>query len=170
MSDAIKPYQYPKEIEELAFLGYIQSNRNISRTHRWLLEHCTEEEFLPDRSTISRWARYKRWDTKADEAISEAFPHIRRRQLANLVALTDRAQEFDAALLAGEFDHVRSVGLVMAKVQTSTITKSLSGLGTAGSRAEEVRLAPVQAVEAVSEKLTPQERAQIQRNRLMADQ
>ncbi len=133
------PFSYQKHVKELAFIAFVECDRNITRAHRWLLEHAEDEEYLPDRSTLSRWAKHEAWDALATQAIADSYPALRAELLARVLVNAKLAVAFDHALQRGELGHVRP-GELMAMVQTSTINKSLAGIGTAGSRAEEVKM------------------------------
>lgn len=128
-------YAHPKEIEELAFALYIEADRNVSRTHRLLVQHCTPEGFdldpevpIPDRSTISRWAKHKQWDAKIDAQVAEQFPHLRRRQLARLALIADKAIENHAAILNGELDGLPG-GALVARTAMVKEAYLVTGLG-----------------------------------------
>jgi hypothetical protein len=169
VSESSLPYKYQPEIEELAFACYIQADRNVSRAHRMLLELCPEEEYLPDRSTIGRWARNRAWDAKADEAISLDYPNLLRRDLARVQILRGQALSEQSAIFAGERDHLAGHQLMARTTGIATVLQ-ISGLGTAGSRSDERQLAPAPVIAALEEGLSPQERARRQRERLEAEQ
>lgn len=156
---------FPSDVEEAAFACYIQADRNVSRAHRMLLEIMADHEYLPDRSTISRWARKGDWDAKADEAIAENFPHLLRRDLARLQVLRGQALAEQAAIFAGERDHLSGHQLMARTTGIGTVLQ-ISGLGTAGVKADPGTLAPAPAMPQIEEGLSPQERARRQRERL----
>lgn len=165
MGDRVTPYSYPSEVEESAFLCYIQSDRNISRASRCLEEAYPDDAPLPDRSTVSRWAKAKAWDARADEVIAASFPNIRRRQTARIVSLVDQAIATYAQILAGELGHLKQADL-MARVAVAKDALMLGGVGTAGSRTEIGQISPSAPVAAIEENLSPLERARRQRERL----
>jgi hypothetical protein len=168
MSEPRSVYKYPPEIEELAFSCYIQADRNVSRAHRMLLELCTGEEYLPDRTTVQRWSSQKQWDAKADEVIADNFPHLLRRDLARLQVLRGQALSEQAAIFAGERDHLNSAQIMARTTGISTVLQ-ISGLGTAGAKADPGQLAPQQVAHALEEGLSPADRARRQRERLEAE-
>lgn len=168
MSKPDNLYAYPPDIEELAFACYVKADRNISRAHRLLLELGTDHEFLPDRSTISKWASRKQWDVKADQAIANNFPHLLRRDLARLMALRSEALNTYASILAGELDHLKPPAL-MARQNTAKDVLTLAGLGTAGAKSDPGSLAPVAPIQQIEESLSPAERARRQRDRLESE-
>lgn len=159
---------YPEEIEEAAFAAYIQADRNVSRALR-LLSDMFPGEDLPDRTTVSRWAQRGNWDLRADEAIAENFPHLLRRDLARLQVLRGQALAEQAAIFAGERDHLSGHQMLARTTGIGTVLQ-ISGLGTAGARSENATLAPAPTLAAVEDGLTPQERARRQRERLEREQ
>lgn len=161
-------YRYPPEVEELAFSCYVQSDRNVSRAHRMLAELLTAGEPVPERSTVQKWSSERQWDVKADEAISENFPHLLRRDLARLQVLRGQALAEQAAIFAGERDNLGSAQLLARTTGISTVL-NISGLGTAGSRTDPTALAPAPVVKAIEDDLSPLERARRQRERLEAE-
>lgn len=166
-------YKYPPELEELAFTLYIECDRNISRTHRMLVQHCTPEDGLlddnvsiPDRSTISRWAKHKEWDAKIDEQVAEQFPNLRRRQLARLALITDRAIENHAAILNGELDNLPGAALV---ARSAMVKEAYLVTGMGPNMAGKDVPQPTPSVPLEEKTLTVQERMRRQRERLEAE-
>ena len=125
-------WAYTAETYELAFLCYIEMDRSVSRA-MLRFDEVANGMRNPDRVTWFEWRKRDEWNAKADYAVAADFPAIRRRQLARLVMLNERALDFDAAMLAGEHDHARP-SILHAKVQTSAMIKQLSGLGAASGQ------------------------------------
>ena len=161
-------FRFAPEVEELAFSCYVQADRNVSRAHRMLANLLTEEEPCPERSTIQKWSTAKQWDVKADEAIAENFPNLLRRDLARLQVLRGQALSEQAAIFAGERDHLNSAQMMARTTGIATVL-NISGLGTAGAKSDPTSLAPAPVVQAIEEGLSPAERARRQRERLESE-
>lgn len=159
------------EAQELAFSAYIRADRDIGRAMGLVAEEWpdSETEGPPSRATLYRWAKEGNWAAKADMAIAESFPHITFRNTARLVALQGEALATYAAAMAGELDHLKQ-GAIMARMKAAESSLLLSGIGTAGAKAEGATLSPNSPVsmlaEGVVEALPAIERARRQRERL----
>lgn len=158
--DIIRParpvgWEHAPEVYELAFLCFIESDRHVARAMRRFDETADETMPRPAKSVWYEWAKRDNWNVRADDAIAAAFPNIRRRQLARLVVLIDRAQDFDAAVLAGDYDHQQ--GALAEKGKASARVQQLGALGTAGARGGDPSLS-AQSTAEQDEAMTPAER------------
>ena len=162
------PAGYGPEVKELAFVCYVQADRNISRATRLLAEKLGEGR-CPDRSVVSKWAKEDLWGLKATEAVYERFPYLNVEHAARQIDLTEQAYDTYQSIMNGDFDHLPSA-IVSNKREVAKHLIDLRGLGTSGQRfgiAEPVLPAlPAPAAAAADAALSPQER---QRRRLDAE-
>lgn len=149
-------WSYPPETVELAFLCWIESDRHIPRAMR-RFDAVSDGGRRPTLQTWHQWKKDYNWPAQADQAISDNFPHIRRRQLARLVSLADEALAIDAAIFAGELDHLPRAAL-QARRQTSHDIKLAAGLIIAASDAVPVVNANVPAVDDPEDTRSPRQR------------
>lgn len=165
--------RHGQEMRELAFTLYIKADRNLKRTLELLDEECRgmlgedgKPVVTPNYRTLLRWKGAEDWDALADRAIAEAFPHLHMRNLARLMNLQGEALSQYADVLSGNLDDLKP-GALQARVAVAKDLLWLSGLGTAGSRADGSSITPKTVVqESIDSGLTPQEIARRQRERL----
>jgi hypothetical protein len=143
---------HPEWVEELAFVCWIESDRNIRRAMRLYTERQQAkvydgEDPAPDVAyqTWVSWKNRHNWEMKADAFVAANFPGLRMRHIARVMNLNTIAIEKHADIL--HRDNVKDQDMLKAIEMAYQTT----GLGTWGSRE---RLAPtVKVVEAIREDL-----------------
>src|SRR4051812_39966746 len=150
---------HPAWVRELAFVCWVQADRNAARALRLLEDQWPEEDEdgrVPPYRTIAAWAKRGNWDTKADDLIAENFPGLVMRHTARLVYMAGLALTTTEEVISGDgfvrdrdgnlvFDRTGRAVIIDPRHQRnrldgSTKVLELAGVGTAGSR---TRSAPV---------------------------
>lgn len=148
----LKLKAHPAWVEELAFVCWIESDRNVKRAMQLYRERQDAkvyegEEPAPDVAyqTWISWKNRHNWEAKADAFVAANFPGLRMRHIARVMNLNTVAIERHADMLHNP--NTREENLIRA----IELAYQTTGLGTWGSRE---RLAPtVKVVEAVREDL-----------------
>lgn len=150
---------HPAWVKELAFVCWVQADRNAARALRLMEEQWPEEDEdgrLPPYRTVAAWAQRDNWQAKADELIAENFPGLTMRHTARLVHMAGLALTTTEEVISGDgfvrdrdgklvFDRTGRAVIIDPRHQRnrldgSTKVLELAGVGTAGSR---TRSAPV---------------------------
>jgi hypothetical protein len=150
---------HPAWVRELAFVCWVQADRNAARALRLMEEQWPEEDEdgrIPPYRTIAAWAQRENWQAKADELIAENFPGLTMRHTARLVHMAGLALTTTEEVISGDgFVRDRDGNLVCDRTGRAVIIDprhqrnrldgsikvlELAGVGTAGSR---TRSAPV---------------------------
>jgi len=148
----LKLKAHPEWVEELAFVCWIESDRNVKRAQALYKERQDAkvyegEDPAPDVAyqTWISWKNRHNWEAKADAFVAAHFPGLRMRHIARVMNLNTVAIERHADMLHNP--NTREENLIRA----IELAYQTTGLGTWGSRE---RLAPtVKVVEAVREDL-----------------
>jgi hypothetical protein len=136
--------EHPTWVRDLAFVCWVECDRNASRAVALLEERWPEGEpyrAVPYRS-LCNWVERGNWHAKADDLIAQTFPGLRMRQLAMLVAGNSRHIQTINDIASGAYNDTtqydpRSVRNMLEAAKVGLIA---GGLGTFGSRD---RTAPV---------------------------
>ena len=149
---------HPEWVKELAFVCWLEADRNAARALDLLEQQWPEDE--PRRPvayrTVAAWAQRENWPAKADDLIADNFPGLVMRHTARLVYMAGLALTTTEEVISGDgFVRDRDGQLVYDRngraviidprhqrnrLDGSTKVLELAGVGTAGSRN---RTAPV---------------------------
>jgi hypothetical protein len=149
---------HPEWVRELAFVCWVQADRNAARARHLMEEHWPEatDGRVPPYRTIAAWVQRGNWDAKADELVAANFPGLTMRHTARLVHMAGLALTTAEEVISGDgflrdedgnlvFDRNGRAVIIDPRHQRNRLdgaTKilELAGVGTAGSRN---RTAPV---------------------------
>jgi hypothetical protein len=149
---------HPDWVKELAFVCWLEADRNAARALDLLEQQWPEDE--PRRPvayrTLAAWAQRENWQAKADDLIADNFPGLVMRHTARLVYMAGLALTTAEEVISGDgfvrdgagqlvFDRNGRAVIIDPRHQRnrldgSTKVLELAGVGTAGSRN---RTAPV---------------------------
>jgi hypothetical protein len=149
---------HPEWVKELAFVCWLEADRNASRALDLLEQQWPEDE--PRRPvayrTLAAWAQRENWQAKADDLIADNFPGLVMRHTARLVYMAGLALTTTEEVISGDgfvrdrdgqlvYDRNGRAVIIDPRHQRNRLDGSikvleLAGVGTAGSRN---RTAPV---------------------------
>jgi hypothetical protein len=144
---------HPAWVKELAFVCWVEADRNAARALRLLEQQWPEEDEdgrRPSYRTLAAWAQRDNWDAKADDLIADNFPGLVMRHTARLVYMAGLALTTAEEVISGDgfvrdrdgqlvFDRNGRAVIIDPRHQRNRLDGSikvleLAGVGTAGSR------------------------------------
>jgi hypothetical protein len=155
-----------------------EEDQNATRTRRNLIEKIrsslpddaddVDDESLniPTVRQIQKRSRDEQWGKRAASDIAKVAPHLYKASLSRLFAQIEAAQRFDGDVLAGQYDHFRSPGVLAIKERVAarvlTLSKEIveAGMGAL--------LASTETIETPSAELSKEELGNRMREKLMA--
>jgi hypothetical protein len=95
---------HPEWVKELAFVCWLEADRNASRALDLLEQQWPEDE--PRRPvayrTLAAWAQRENWQAKADDLIADNFPGLVMRHTARLVYMAGLALTTTEEVISGD--------------------------------------------------------------------
>lgn len=170
--DSKAPYEealWEKLFEVWLFLA----DRNCTRARKLFLETFRISENINDDSVptvrqIQYKAKQQNWDRKGNETLRAAAKHIDDNHLARLLVSRGKALDLLDRIVSGDYYDGKAMTLSIMEDAAKELLK-LGGLGTAGMLTGIPTLkVEVKASDADTAKLSFDERAQRQRNMILA--